>query len=155
MILRINSLGEHALMKRMVFLLGLMVLGLTACTGGVYDVAYTARGDSTNYQALTQTELFQRTDDLNVVVKLGSHSDRVEVAATFYRPCDTLSEVCESDRIQEGETLRTTVGSNVGTVLLGLDYEAQPEVEEWDTGSWRVEIEVDNEVVEELSFRIN
>lgn len=148
-------MGEYALMKRFVFLLAILVLGLTACGGDVYDVAYTARGDSTNVQALTQTELFQRTDDLNVVVKLGSHSGSVEVAATFYRPCDTLSENCETSRVQEGETLRTTARENVGTVLLGLDYEARPEVTEWNTGSWIVEIEIDGEVVEELSFRIN
>ena len=142
-------------MKRLVFLFGLLVLGLTACGGDVYDVAYTARGDSTNFLALTQTELFQRTDDLNVVVKLGSHKDRVEVAATFFRPCDTQSEDCVSTEVQEGETLRTTVGANVGTVLLGLDYEAQPEVDEWITGTWRIEIEVDSEMVDELTFRIN
>ena len=142
-------------MKQIVFLLGLLVMGLTACSGDVYDVAYTARGDGTNFQALTQTELFQRTDDLNVVVKLGSHKDRVEVAATFFRPCDTQSEDCETTVVQEGETLRTTVGANVGTVVLGLDFESQPEVNEWISGTWRVEVEVDNEKVDELVFRIN
>lgn len=142
-------------MKQIVFLLGLLVMGLTACSGDVYDVAYTARGDSTNFQALTQTELFQRTDDLNVVVKLGSHSDRVEVAATFYRPCDDFAEDCETNEVQEGETLRTTVGENVGSVVLGLDHESRPNEQEWITGTWRVEIEIDNEMVETLTFRVN
>ncbi len=136
-------------MKR-ILIAALLLLILNACSSEVYSLAYTARGDSNNMVALTQTDLLQRTDDLNVVVKLNSHDDSVTVSATFYNPDDE----------QVGEVLTTTADPDVGVVVLGLDYESRPgeedeEEDTWQLGTWRVDIEVDGEQVESLSFKIN
>ncbi len=131
-------------MKRI--LLGIvLILILGACSGDVYSVSYTARGDSTNFMGLTQTTLFQRTDDINVVIKLNEHDDDVEVSATFYNPSNE----------QEGETQSARANGETGVVVLGLDWETRPGERDWDSGDWHVEVRVDGELVEELEFRIN
>lgn len=131
-------------------LVSIVVLALSGCAGGAYDLAFPARGDSTNLLALTQTEQFRKTEDLNVVVKLNSH-DGVTVSAQFIDP----------DGEQVGETLETEVDSETGTVVLGLDYDqvnADRSVDdpfEWQTGTWTVKVSVDGEEVDEITFRIN
>lgn len=131
-------------MKRI--LLGVvLILILGACSGDVYSVSYTARGDSGHIMGLTQTDLFQRNDDINVVVKLNEHDDDVDVAVTFINP----------DGEQEGDTITTTADSETGVVILGLDWDTRPGELDWQSGDWRVEVSVDGETVEELEFRIN
>lgn len=122
-----------------------LVLILSACGGGVYQVSYTARGDGTEILSLTQTDQFQATDDLNVVVKFKSHNDPVEVSVKFLNP----------EGNQEGETLRATADREVGSVVLGLDWDARPEAEEWATGTWYAEVSVDGEQEARLRFRVN
>lgn len=122
----------------------LLILILSACSGDVYELAYTARGDSANVFALTEADILQRTDDLNVVVRLGSHDETVDVSAIFFDP----------NGIQEGETLTVKAGKDTGMVILGLDFEQRPSGEDWQLGLWRVEIRIDGEKVDELEFRI-
>lgn len=122
----------------------LLILILSACSSEVYELSYMARGDSTNVFALSETDILLRTDDLNVVVRLGAHDDTVDVSATFFNP----------DGIQEGETLTVKAGKDVGTVVLGLDFEQRPSGEDWFTGAWHVEIRIDGEKVDELEFRV-
>ncbi|MCB9436400.1 MAG: hypothetical protein H6673_05315 [Anaerolineales bacterium] len=122
----------------------LLILILSACSGDVYELAYTARGDSANILALTNTDIFQRTDDLNVVVRLGSHNDTVDVSATFFDP----------DGNQEGETLTVKADKDTGMVILGLDFEQRPSGEDWQLGLWRIEIRIDGEKVDDVEFRI-
>ncbi|NDJ84649.1 MAG: hypothetical protein GYB66_02080 [Chloroflexi bacterium] len=122
-----------------------LVLMLSACSGEVFDIAYTARGDSTNLLAVTKTDNFQRTDDVNVVVKLSGHDGDVEVQVKFINP----------EGGQEGETLTAVVPEDVGTVVLGLDWEQRPSQEPWEAGSWSAEVYVDGEMVHELEYRVN
>lgn len=138
------SLGEKLSMKSRLLVGLLLILILSACSSDVYVLAYTARGDSANVFGLTSTDIFQRTDDLNVVVRLGSHKDTIEVSATFFTP----------DNVQEGEPLKVRAGKDVGVVTLGLDYEKRPSGEDWQSGLWRVEIRIDGEKVDELNFRV-
>lgn len=123
----------------------LLPLVLSACGGGVYELAYTARGDSTNVIGLTKTNQFQSTDDLNVVVKLKSHNDPVEVSVEFFDPAGNA----------EGDVLKTVANKEVGSVVLGLDWEARPSKENWQSGSWKAIVSIDGEKLEELSFRVN
>jgi hypothetical protein len=138
-------------MKRLIFVMTLLLLVLTACGGGgAYERAYVASGDGTNELELSQTEQFRSADDMNVVVKLNSHDSNVEVQAVFYNP----------DELPVGDPLTVTAGENVSTVVLGLDWETttlrdennQPAI--WQPGSWSVEIFVDGEKVDTLDFRV-
>jgi hypothetical protein len=132
-------------MKQIVIVLILVAVALTACTSdGVYDQAYTASGDGTNELELNRTEQFPRNEDLNVVVKLNSHDSDVEVVATFFDP----------DGDQVGDPLSVTADQNVGTVVLGLDWEGKGDEEFWEDGRWRVQIDVDGEEVDTLEFRV-
>lgn len=132
-------------MKRMIFVVILLALALSACSGGeVYKNAYTASGDGTNEIDLSKTKQFQKNADLNVVVKLNSHDSDVEVEATFIDPAGQ----------QVGDTLKVTAAENVGTVVLGLDWEANPNQELWNDGAWRVEIRIDGKEVETLDFAV-
>lgn len=138
-------------MKRMLIIVGLLLMILTACGGseGVYDRAYVASGEGTNELELNRTRNFRQNDDLNVVVKLGNHDSDVEVTATFFRP----------DGTQEGDALKVIASDNVGTVVLGLDWDLRPANEEgeiplWAEGTWEIVIEVDGEEVEKLTLVI-
>ena len=132
-------------MKRISLIAALLILVLSACSSGIYEVAYTARGDGTNIVGLNQTNQFQRTDDINIVVKVNSHDDPITVSASFFKP----------DGTQEGETLESRLESGTGSVALGLDFESRPSGEDWETGSWRVQIRIDGELVDEKIFRVN
>lgn len=134
-------------MKRILLIaLGLLLIGaLSACSGDVYSLAYSARGDSTNLLGVTQTEQFRDNEDLNVIVKLNEH-DGTTVSATFFAPDGT-----------EVSFLETEVDSETGTVLLGLDYQDYSNGNEevtWPSGTWRVEIRVNGENVDEVTFRV-
>lgn len=132
-------------MKRLILLLALVALGLTACSGGgAYDRAYTASGDGRNELELSRTRQFRSNDDLNVVVKLNTHDSDVEVKVIFIN----------SNSQQEGDPLVVVAGPNTGTVVLGLDWESKPDGELWRSGSWEAVIEVDGEEVERLSFEV-
>jgi hypothetical protein len=119
---------------------------LAGCSGEVFDRAYTASGDGQKERELTPDELFTPTDDLNVVVKLNKHDDSVEVIARFLDPNDdVLQEVKAED-----------VPSEVGTVVLGIDYESRGDLpNQWIVGPYRVKILIDGEEVETLFFRVN
>lgn len=138
-------------MKRMLVIVGLLLMVLTACGGGdgVYASAYTASGDGTNELELNRTKNLRQNDDFNVVIKLNSHDSDVEVTATFFRP----------DGTQEGDALTAIAGENVGTVVIGLDWDTRPvddegEIPLWTEGTWEVVIEVDGEEVDRLSFTV-
>ena len=138
-------------MKRLIVIVGLLLMVLTACGGsdGVYDRAYVASGDGTNELELNRTKNLRQNDDFNVVIKLNSHDSDVEVTATFFRP----------DGTQEGNALTAVASENVGTVVIGIDWDARPvddegEIPLWTEGTWEVVIEVDGEEVERLSFTV-
>ncbi len=138
-------------MKRMLVIVGLLLMVLTACGGseGVYNRAYVASGDGTNELELNRTKNLRQNDDFNVVIKLNAHDSDVEVTATFFRP----------DGTQEGDALTAVAGENVGTVVIGLDWDTRPvddegEIPLWTEGTWEVVIEVDGEEVERLNFTV-
>lgn len=124
----------------------LMVLSLSACSSEIYNLSYTASGDSTNPNALVDNSgQFLVTDDLNVVIRLNQHNDDVEVEARFFAPGD--------DPL--GDPLKTTASKDVGTVVLGLDFETRPDqTTDWPRGDYKVEIFVDGEKVETISFEV-
>ncbi|PJF42149.1 MAG: hypothetical protein CUN55_10440 [Phototrophicales bacterium] len=136
--------------KNLFFIIAvLLIFTLSACSGDVYNLAYTARGESTNILGLTQTEFFRNNEDLNVVVKLNEH-DGVTVGARFIDPKGE----------QVGNIVETKVSSDVGSVVLGLDYEqlnagvAEDDIAFWRSGAWKVEILIDGEVVDTLEFDV-
>jgi hypothetical protein len=123
----------------------LMILGLTACSGEAYNKAYTASGDSNNPNGLTENDgRFGATDDLNVIVKLNTHRSEVEVEARFFGPEDAPL----------GEPLMVTADKDVGTVLLGLDWESRPDGQPWVAGSYKVEIYIDGKKVDTIRFGV-
>ncbi|MCQ3930489.1 MAG: hypothetical protein DPW16_08500 [Chloroflexi bacterium] len=135
-------------MKRAVMMIVplLVILSLSACSGDVYSLAYTASGDGTNPNALVENSgQFLVTDDLNIVVRLNKHNDDVEVEARFYLPED----------VPLGDPLKMTASKDVGTVVLGLDYETRPDqTTDWPRGTYKVDIFVDGEKSETISFKV-
>lgn len=133
-------------MKRHLWLWGCSLLFLAACSGGQpFDRAYIAAGDGQREQDLTADEQFTSTEDINVVIKLKKRDDSVHVAAEFIDPNgDTL------------ETIEADAPDNVGTVVLGLDYQARADVgNEWRDGRYEVKIRIDQETVATLYFRVD
>jgi hypothetical protein len=134
----------------------LLVFVLAACGGDTYNYAYTASGDSLNATDLTRTTQFRSSDDINLVVRLNTHEDNVDVEARFYTGSG-------ADRRLFGDALKVTVGEDVGTVVLGLDFDTYynsnyDPVENpnptWPSGGWDVEVFVDGEQVETLDFNV-
>jgi hypothetical protein len=146
----VTFLGDNLLMKRahlvLIPLLVVLTLTLSACGGEVYSRSYTASGDGTNPNSLVENNgQFLVTDDLNVVVKLNTHSDDVEVEARFFGP----------ENVPVGDPLKTTASKDVGTVLLGLDFETRPDTTtDWPRGAYKVEVYVDGERVETINFEV-
>lgn len=126
--------------------LSLICLSLLAgCSGQVFDRAYTASGEGSREQDLKPDEQFSPSEDLNVVIKLNQRRSTVEVLARFIDP--------NGDMLDE---IRTEAPSSVGTVVMGLDYEARTDIgNTWQTGPYRVEISIDGELAETLFFRVD
>ncbi len=120
----------------------LAALWLSACSSAPVSSAYTAAGDGTKPDELAKTTTFATDDDLNIVVKLGTHNRDLPVSAIFTGP---TGEAYSTDTIDADET--------VGEVLLGLDWEAQGSVP-WPAGKWTVEIYVDDTREKTLSFTV-
>jgi hypothetical protein len=136
------------MMKKIPYQLSLLfslLFLLTACSGEVFDRAYTASGDGQNEYELTKDEQFNPTDDFNVVVKLNKHDEMVEVVARFIDPNQEI--------LQEPSA---SAPSEVGTVVLGVDYEARTDLpNQWVVGRYKVEVLIDGEIVETLFFRVD
>jgi hypothetical protein len=137
-------------MKRLplLFLISLLaVFGLAACTGDVYQRAYIAAGDGTAEKDLTADEQFTPTEDINVVIKLGRRDETLSVQTRFIDPNGDVLEDIEAE-----------APSRVGTVVMGLDYQSRDDVAQgggWRTGRYKVEIRLDNELVDTLYFRVD
>lgn len=132
---------------RQFFVFILILCLLSACSGGVYDRAYTASGDGNQESELREDEQFTTTDDLNVVIKLGNHEENVKVVARFIDP--------NGDLLQE---VSAEAEGDVGTVVLGVDYEAWEASQagnQWIVGRYGVEIIVDGEKVDTVYFRVD
>lgn len=132
----------HVLRIAVVVAAGLALL-LAACgTGEMVKSAHTAAGDGTRPSDLTRTQTFRHDDDLNVVIMLNSHRRELEVSAVFNAPA---GGTYATDTLEADE--------NVGEVVLGLDWEAQ-NGEPWAAGEWNVEVLVDGDVEETLTFTV-
>jgi hypothetical protein len=118
---------------------------LAACSGQVFERAYIAAGDGQREQDLTADEQFTPTEDINVVIKLNRRDESVEVLARFIDPNGDILEEIQAE-----------APSNVGTVVLGLDYQARADVgNEWLRGRYQVDILMDGETVQTLYFRVD
>jgi hypothetical protein len=119
-----------------------LALVLTGCGSEAVRDAYTATGDSSEPDDLEKTSTFRADDDLNVVVTLGTHNYEVPIYAIFRAPTGAAyaTDVLEADK-------------TVGKVLLGLDWEGQGTLT-WPTGTWTVEIYVEDAREETLSFDV-
>ncbi|HLA43257.1 MAG TPA: hypothetical protein VJZ27_07470 [Aggregatilineales bacterium] len=134
-----NSLYRFSL-----FLL-LCIFLLSACSGGVYDRAYTASGDGQSEDELSADEQFAPDDDLNVVIKLNRRDDSAHVMTRFIDPNGELLQEIEADAAE-----------NVGTVVMGVDFEAKADqVNLWTAGRYTVEVLLDGEKVDTLFFRVD
>jgi hypothetical protein len=126
-------------------LFGILTFLLAACGGDVFERAYTASGDGLRESELSPDEQFSGTDDLNVVVKLNRHGEDANVESVIYDPNGDVLERIEA-----------VAPDTVGTVVLGVDYEARADqVNQWIVGRYRVEVFVDGELVETLFFRVD
>jgi hypothetical protein len=134
-------------MKQTFFLLLAVLLAapllLTACSAEPVRDVYTASGDAARADDLTKTRAFKADDDLNVVVTLNSHSRELAIKAVFTAPDGTPYP---TDALEADET--------VGEVVLGLDWEIRG-TEYWPPGEWKVEIYVDDERAETITFTVN
>ena len=132
-------------MKRAsLWLIGLIAMAAVAACGVSPPLrsAYTASGDGTRPQDLARTTVFRADDDLNVVVELNTHSRALDVSAIFIAP---TGEQYATDTLEAGDT--------VGTVVLGLDWEAQGTVT-WPPGEWRVDVYIDDTLEKTLYFMV-
>lgn len=119
-------------MKRLVMMIvvGLVLAACGSGDGKWVDHAYTAVGDDTDPDKLVKTTVFQPSDDLNVVVVLGSHNRDLAAMAVFTDPTGRSipTDVLELDK-------------TVGPVTFGLDFEQSGE-QNWTAGDWRVDVYV-------------
>jgi hypothetical protein len=124
--------------------LGLTLL-LAACGGSanLIDEAYVAAGDGTRPADLTRTDTLRADDDLNVVVVLNAHSRELDVGAVFTGP---EGDTYDTDTLEADET--------VGQVVLGLDWEASRNGTGWPTGEWSVDVMINDEVEQTLTFSV-
>ena len=132
-------------MKRrspLLLLLALVLIGLSACGSESVNEAYTAAGDGTHPNELNRTSTFLTDDDLNVVITLGSHNRTLPVRAEFIAPDGSRFA---TDPLDADPT--------VGEIVLGLDWEAQGTTT-WPTGEWQVEVYVEDERTEQLTFQV-
>ena len=121
------------------------MLLLAACGGDVFKRAYTASGEGLRESELAPDEQFSGTDDLNVVVKLNRHGEDAHVEVVFHDPNGDVLERIEA-----------VAPNTVGTVVLGVDYDQRSDqVNQWIVGRYRVEVFVDDELVETLFFRVD
>ncbi len=120
----------------------LLIVGLTACSDETVRSVYTAAGDGSTPKDLVKTTTFRGDDDLNVVVRLGSHNRELAVSAVFTGPAGEVytTDVLEADK-------------NTVEVVLGLDWEAQGAVF-WAPGEWRVDIYVDEKLEQTARFTV-
>lgn len=131
-------------MRLKVLLLGVLLV-LSACSGKVYERAYVASGEGNQENELREDEQFTITDDFNVVIKLNEHEEVVKVMARFVDP--------NGDVMEE---ISTEAGSSVGTLVLGIDYEARTDTtNQWIVGRYKVDIFVDDEKVDTVFFRVD
>ena len=132
-------------LRTLLVLFGLSVCLLTACGGDTFERAYMASGEGVREAELSPDEQFNGTDDLNVVVKLNRHSEDAKVEVVFNDPNGEVLERIE-----------TVAPDTVGTVVLGVDYERRSDTgNQWLIGRYRVEVFVDDELVETLFFRVD
>ena len=130
---------------RMLLMLAVGALLLAACGGDTFERAYTASGEGLRESELSPDEQFTGDDDLNVVVKLNRHGEDVNVEAVFYDP--------NGEVLERIETIAT---DEIGTVVLGIDYDLRDDqVNRWITGRYRVEVFLDDELMETLFFRVD
>ena len=121
------------------------MIWLAACSGSIYDRAYTASGDGQTEAELSDDEQFAPDDDLNVVIKLNRRDEPALLTARFIDPNGELLE-----------EVKAQAGSNVGTVVMGVDFEAKSDqVNQWLVGRYTVEILIDDEQVDTLFFRVD
>ncbi|MBN2305291.1 MAG: hypothetical protein JXQ72_12470, partial [Anaerolineae bacterium] len=85
---------------------------------------------------------FRADDDLNVVVTLGAHNRELPIYAVFTAPSGIAYA---TDVLDADET--------VGTVLLGLDWEAQG-ANFWPVGDWQVDVYIDDARESRVSFTV-
>ncbi|GAB4415549.1 MAG: hypothetical protein Kow00106_10990 [Anaerolineae bacterium] len=126
----------------LLFLAVLIGVALTACSGELVRSAYTAAGDGSTPKDLVKTTTFRGDDDLNVVVRLGSHNRELAVSAVFTGPA---GEVYTTDALEADES--------VVEVVLGLDWEAQGSIF-WTPGEWRVDVYVDDQLEQSARFTV-
>ncbi|NDJ78285.1 MAG: hypothetical protein GYB65_18710 [Chloroflexi bacterium] len=134
-------------MKRVILMaLGLLalVMALAACSSVPVREAYTAAGESSNPNNVTEQDEFSAFEDLNVVIELNRHSHKLLLQAVF-RPLATGQEYWTN--VQEAE-------ETTGTVLLGLSWDGTTGGEPWPSGEWQVDILVDQEVEDTVSFTV-
>ncbi|NLX10550.1 MAG: hypothetical protein GXY36_12915 [Chloroflexi bacterium] len=128
--------------KSPLLLLVLVLISLSACGSEAVSEAYTAAGDGTRPNELSRTSTFLTDDDLNVVIKLGSHNRTLPVRAEFIAPDGSRYA---TDPLDADPT--------VGEIVLGLDWEAQGTTA-WPTGEWQVDVYVEDERAEQLTFQV-
>lgn len=122
-------------------------VGLSACGGSdtAFDSAYTASGDDENANSLFRTSQFRRTDGINVVVELKQRDEEAEVEVRFFY--GTQNTPWE-------RPLKAVAASDVGTVVLKLDFDTKGDATSWPEGGWQADVYVDGEKVETLDFTI-
>lgn len=132
-------------MKRLLPLILVFALALTACGSDLINKVYTASGDSGDPAELakTKTNVFRTDDDLNVVIELGSHRSSRDFHAIFTGPDGSVYA-----------TEPVTADETTSKVVLGLDWEPRNN-EMWPTGVWTVEIYVGEDKEKTLEFTVS
>lgn len=127
---------------RVVLLISVLAVILSACSSVPLSGAYTASGTGNRPADLKQTTTFASNDDLNVVITLNAHSRTLDVSAIFTAP---TGEVYSTDPL--------AADSTTGQVVLGLSWAAQGSIP-WPAGQWKVDIYVDEMREKTLTFTV-
>ena len=127
--------------KKIGVLLGLILISgvLTGCMGEPFAEAYFAYG-SGPIRDLDVTETFDTIEDLQLVIRFNQHSESIRIETFWFDP----------EGAEAGE-LQTTVPADTENVLITYHLE-QAEKTYWLPGEWSVEVRLDGQLEETLSF---
>lgn len=125
-----------------VVLLGAISLLLTGCQGEPLAEAYLVTGETDMIADLEMTEVYDTTEDLQLVVQFNQHTEAIRLETTWIDP----------DGQRAGD-VQIDVPSDAKNVLVRYELE-KSQHGYWAPGEWQVKVRVDGSLDATLDFMV-